>query len=429
MRVVLVVGCAVLFVAFLWKSRSPPPSGGRIIEERPRDADAFIDSVGVNIHSTYSDTAYADRARVVRALSGLGVGHVRDGLEPDRPDQREYLLGLARRRIRTTFIMGSPRDEVLSRLDDGGVRDFVARTSAALEGPNEYDVAGDPDWVGNLRTYQQRLYRVANAGRRLASRPIVAPSFVESGSRSDVGDLAAWLDLANLHPYPGGRPPEEGVAEELRSVEALSGGKPVVATETGYHNALAAEDGQPPASERAVATYLPRLLLENWRRGIRRTFLYELVDPRADPRRNDPDANFGLLRSDFTPKPGYSALRNLLWVLAPPSDRHTTRRRRSTPRPPLRFSLDAPRNVRHVLLDRTATRYLAIWRPVKVWDESRRVDLPAEPVTVRVRFADPPDTIEVFRPTTSKRAVARADGRDGVDVELTGDVAVLRLRR
>ena len=60
-------------------------------------------------------------------------------------------------------------------------------------------------------------------------------------------------------------------------------------------------DDQPPVSERAAGIYVPRLLLENFREGIARTYIYELVDMSRDPDREKGFAGFGLLRSNSSP--------------------------------------------------------------------------------------------------------------------------------
>lgn len=52
-------------------------------------------------------------------------------------------------------------------------------------------------------------------------------------------------------------------------------GKPVIATETGYCNDLTAADSVP---EDVAARYMPRVFLEQWLYGIKRTYIYELVD-------------------------------------------------------------------------------------------------------------------------------------------------------
>src|SRR6202521_402282 len=48
------------------------------LTETAKPADSLVDSIGVNIHMTYSTTAYGDVTAVKKMLSKLGVRHVRD---------------------------------------------------------------------------------------------------------------------------------------------------------------------------------------------------------------------------------------------------------------------------------------------------------------------------------------------------------------
>jgi hypothetical protein len=59
--------------------------------------------------------------------------------------------------------------------------------------------------------------------------------------------------------------------------------------------------------------YVPRTFAEYFRHGIIRTFWYELVDEAQHP--INPEANYGLLQNDLTPKPGYLALQSLILLL------------------------------------------------------------------------------------------------------------------
>jgi len=47
-----------------------------VVSEPAQPAGSFANSVGVNVHVNYSDTAYADTKRVRGALRGLGIRHV-----------------------------------------------------------------------------------------------------------------------------------------------------------------------------------------------------------------------------------------------------------------------------------------------------------------------------------------------------------------
>jgi hypothetical protein len=152
------------------------------------------------------------------------------------------------------------------------VRDDVPDAVEAIEGPNEYDMRGEPDWPAKLRDYQRRLYMLAKADPRTARLPVLAPSLTSWQARAAVGDVGAWADAGNLHPYPAGAQPEtSGLEREIEQARWLKPSGPLQVTETGYHGALAQAGGQPPVANAVAAAYLPRLLLDNFARGIQRS--------------------------------------------------------------------------------------------------------------------------------------------------------------
>ena len=68
-------------------------------------------------------------------------------------------------------------------------------------------------------------------------------------------------------------------------------------------------------SEAAHAKYMPRLFCEYFRKGIARAYSYEFIDEFEDKALTNREAHFGLLRRDGTPKPAYTAVKNLIAVL------------------------------------------------------------------------------------------------------------------
>ena len=48
--------------------------------EGAAQADSFVDSIGVQTHASYTNTAYGNWSQVMAALQSLGVRHIRDGL-------------------------------------------------------------------------------------------------------------------------------------------------------------------------------------------------------------------------------------------------------------------------------------------------------------------------------------------------------------
>jgi hypothetical protein len=385
-------------------------------------ADAFVDSIGVNVHMNFTDTAYADSGRLVDSLSGAGIRHVRDGLDWNTPHAYAAFDRLADRGIGTTFIMGEPGgrtgtlDQLLAALR-------TRRGVDAVEGPNEYGSSGLPDWAERLRDYQQRLYAAVKQDPALAHLPVLGPSLVTWQQYEALGDLRAALDAGNVHPYPGGDIPEAKLDWWLSVAAPVSGDRPVWATETGYHNATQTTGGHRPASEAAAATYLPRLYLEYFRRGIPRTFAYELIDLRPDAGREDQEANFGLLRNDYTEKPAYRRLANLIAVLSDPGPAH--------PVEPVGVSIDgAPDDLRRLLLQkRDGSYYLVLWRAARVWDPDTRQPLAvaANDVTVQLDGAAQLEVAEQIDPALGTAPFASSSASGPIGVWVGADPVIVRL--
>ena len=282
-------------------------------------ADTFVESIGVNTHTFYDDTAYNDFGAIKARLAELGVRHIRENLALERPDQYERLNELTAMGVKSTLILGEPSEEA-SNLEEmiSIVKSDLGGAVDAVEGPNEFDMRGRPNWAAELREYQQRLYGAINADPSLAALPVIGPSIVHRDHQEALGDISGMLDYGNIHSYPYGEPPESNLSTQLGRAAANSGARPVIATETGYHTALNWDGEHLPVSEDAMATYIPRLFLDYFSRGIPRTFSYELVDEKPDPAHAVRESNFGLLRNDWSPKPAFVALRNTISILADP---------------------------------------------------------------------------------------------------------------
>lgn len=397
----------------------------------PRSALAFRDSVGVVTHAGYYDTAYGDWSRVVEKLDELGVRHLRDGIygnpaPPWRAWNERYFRAVelaAARGGRFAFLMGRPGYE-------GGTLDQLIRVVAgrlrhaaeALEAPNEFDkFVGGPRWPSVLAAYGRTLYRKANAHPSLRSLTVVGPSVAAADGPMLVGDQSAWLDVGNVHPYTGGLSPAPGhIRSELARASVTAGHKPVWATEAGFHNALHANTGQPPVSEAAGAIYLLRTFLEHFRSGIARTYAYELIDETPEPGQRDPEQHFGLLRHDFSPKPAFTALKNLLTLVG--------RRGQPSRLRPLRLTVArAGEDVRRLVLQKADGSYLVVlWRLASVWDRERRQARRVAPRSLAVHV---PETAQVAAadPVASDALRALRLRRGSVRIELAGRPIILHV--
>jgi len=401
-----------------------PAAEGAATQARP--ADAVVESIGVNTHLGYTDTPYNDFAMVEQRLRELGIRYIREGVSQGRADVYSRLRQLAADGIHLDAIAGDP----LQRWSIGTIdqqldliESELSGSAISIEGPNEYDLQGDANWIAVLRDYTQRLWEGVQSHPKLAGLPVIGPSIVLRENMAAAGDLTPWIDYGNTHTYLSGAMPETASIwdGELAAARSNSGSKPVQVTETGYHNGVNGTVGYLPTSEAATGVYMPRLFLNNFSRGIARSYSYELLDQRDDPGRTDIEANFGLLRNDFSKKPAAVAVERLIGLL---SDK-------GAPFAPgdLSYSLEgAPASARQLLLQkRDGSFYLVLWNAVSVWDPALRTDLDPGSVPVTVQLEEPIAAAEVFEPNAAAGAVARSGDTSRLDLALKPTVTVVKL--
>jgi hypothetical protein len=364
--------------------------------ENVHRADDFVDSIGVNIHLIDSDSPYGNFAAVENALRTLGIRHVRDGLiDTQWMPYYTRMNILGRDGIKCIFITNPQETTELLQSYPGRMKDSFE----AYEAPNEYDDGHDKDWAATLDRFLPVLAIAARTGHQGAVFPIYGPSFIHAGSASQLRGTSQYFDFANLHNYFAGRNPgtagwgDNGYGSlswDFDQIDKVWPGLPIVTTETGYLNDPSDRQGIP---ESVAAKYLPRLLLEQYARGIRRTYIYELAD--VTHAEQGIHNTFGLVRSDFSPKPAYLAIQHLIAMLADPA--LTNSSTAFTPRD-LDFSLTGELSNVHRLLfaKRDGSYLLAVWQEVPGYDVNSKMILPVPPQ--RVICALPyPFLVEQFR--------------------------------
>jgi hypothetical protein len=392
-------------------------------------ARTFGDSIGVNVRLTYIDTpAYRDFSPIESRLRELGVRYVSDSVCATCQYQIDRLQRLAADGIKAnlgvgwiaggTPTIGPGLQALRTRLRD---------SIASISGLNEPDISGNSQWIAVTRAYQAELYRQAKADPFLARFPVLGPSLVNRGSRAALGDLSAYLDRGNLHPYPGGLPPLGNLPDESQLMSYVSGAKPLVISEVGYHTDLTYTGPHRPASEQAVAIYTPRIALEAFHYGIERTYIYQFADlmSEADAQSNglSPSQNsFGLLRSDLSPKPSFLALRNLLRVVDGDSAPVAAAGG-------MRLAVEgAGPDVRQLLLQSADGSYaLVLWRSVSVWDRTALRDLAPAPDHVEVALGQPVTLARRFDPVASDAETHRWIDPTRIPIDLGGAPVVLKL--
>ncbi len=275
----------------------------------------LLDSIGVNIHTVYRDTAYGNWAEVKAKLQWLGIKHVRDVIVPPAIDksaaayQQAKWLELGALGIKVTCCLGGSGQ--LGNLSEilALVKGPLAGVVEAVEGTNEPDTTLGSSWQARLLAYQKEVWSLFHGvvpviGSALAGQTLRGP------------DISAYVDFGAIHSYPSSgaaRPPEANLTQDLEVVRSMCGAKPVMATETGYHNALNwTADGHHFATEEQAGIWIPELYRYYFESGVARTFVYELVDQMPDPGLAQKEDHFGLFRSDWSPKPAASAVKSLI---------------------------------------------------------------------------------------------------------------------
>ena len=271
-----------------------------------------------------------------------------------------------------------------------------------------------------MQTRQQQLYDAANADPATAGLPVLAPALAFRWNYEAAGDLSQNADLANAHMYPGGYRPSNQIPQITRAVRGSNPDQPLVVTEAGYHNALNTDNGHRPVPEDVAGVYLPRLLLEHHLRGTKRLYTYELIDEFDDPDATNPEAHFGLLRRDLSPKPAYTAMQTLLGLLADPGPAFTPGS--------LPVTVDGfPSDARYVLTQkRTGQFVLLLWRDVAIYDPEQQVPVVVEPTKVTLRLGTPAD-LKVYRPSQGGESpVVEAEG-SSLPLQLDGQVTAVTI--
>jgi hypothetical protein len=331
-------------------------------------ARVFTDSVCVATHLHYSDTPYYRRWPEVRdALVGAGIRHVRDSQLDDvvwsYPTVSARWQEWANLGVRATL---GPHPGDIPRMVALAAKNPAVE---AIEGPNELDLGG-AGWQTRLLDAQRAVWNATRTQPNLVNRPVLVGSLAFSERWSQVAaDLKPYFTHGNLHSYPGGQTPGANLSAQFAATATAFGAAPDRVTETGYHNSVSAvsTEGHKPTSERAHGIYVPQLYLEYFRRGIEQTCMYEFLDEWADPEKNDRESNFGLLRTDLTPKPAYTHLKRMMALLTDPFPT-------SAPAS-LDYKVTGPTTLRHLLFRKgDGSSWLALWNDVSVWDPVARAD-------------------------------------------------------
>lgn len=360
------------------------PTGPILPIQEASPAASFVNQIGVVTHLSYTDTPYyTNFPQILSALQTLGVHHIRDGYYP-WPAASPIIQNhqqLASIGITTDYVI--PYD--LSTTP-AAIENFAAEVGnvESLEAPNECDVSGDCGTNGIVDVIS--FLPVVSAAAEALHVPAIGPSFALQQSYLSAGDIGSQVSANNLHIYFGGRNPgsngwgtEDAEGHSYGSfsywLDMADADDPLLGseiTETGY---ISYPETNTPYSlpESVGASYVPRTLLLAFQRGFKETFVYELIDEVSSP-------GYGLLRTDLSPKPAYTAVKNLIAALT--DDGGTF-----IPGSLAYVISGGDSNLQKLLFEKSdGSFWLVLWLEESSWDPVNCVPLAVAPQSIRMEL-------------------------------------------
>ncbi|MGF1492533.1 MAG: hypothetical protein ACFBSC_08790 [Microcoleaceae cyanobacterium] len=394
--------------------------------------ESFIDSIGVAVHLNYGDTAYRNYEDLIKPrLVELGIRHIRGGVAPEDEKILERFRDLGKMGIRSTIVM-DPR-----RVSDASQAVQLAKSLQgsieAVEGPNEWDIHPELTYGGQpfpegVRRFQAELYQAIKSDPATRDLTVLSPSMARSQNIGQLGQVAC--NVGNMHSYPGGKKPTELLYQKwVEPAQTLCPNHLIAASETGYHNAInKPEKGhQPGVSELAAAKYTTRLVLEYFNRGIQRAYSYELIDLKPNPEHDQPNLNYGLLRSDGTRKSDFVAVRNLIQILQDVSEITDVSQHQKHPSPSYTLEGEDYRTRSILLEGKRNAFYLILWQDVSSFDLEQKKDLQVPEQEITIVFEPKVSQAFTYLPIDSIEPKSSFSQRHRLSVEVPDHPLIVKL--
>lgn len=395
--------------------------------EVPQTAFDFVNSIGVNTHLNYFDRIYGNFPLVERELKSIGILHLRDGAHLGNDDYNQALyarwIKLGSLGVRFDAVL-DPRSK-LGPLNPALLRRINAlsgNTIESFEGPNELDISEQKDWASIDRDFDRELFDSARSIDTASPIKVLGPSLAFASHSRQLGDVSEHLDAANIHPYPAGKMPSIIFPVQLDLARVMAGGKPIVFTESGYHNALNDHRGQPGVSERAAAKYIPRLFLEDFVHGVARTYLYEFMDEAPNPDLTDAELHWGLMRADGSEKPAFLAMKNLIAEVNDSAEPSQLRH--------IDWSLNsADPRIHHLLLEKSDGAVdLIFWQEISSYDVRNQIDIESPSVPAQLTFAREAGRIMLYDPVKQAEPVGSYRNTKSISLAIPDEPLVVEIR-
>jgi len=423
--------------------------GGPVTDRTLRRTFDFVESVGINTHIDAGRTSYADVNVVASRLKFLHLHYVRE-------DPYEGWIPVDTARFKKLVDAGVKLD-----LDGGGgdlidiagmvkgaetIEKAIPGAISSIEGYNEIDSTQHRVSFGGKITDKDKgdydaatdsqcaFYKAVHADPVLKGIPVVSFSFAWPQRSPTSKDASNCADFANVHAYSiFGGPPRGSLATQVAGTMQVHG-KPIMMTETGYPTIF---PGGPTlknlVDEKVQQSYLLDTLFDNITDEIVRTYLYELMDRRANPLDTTDQAHYGVFRADGTPKPAALAISNLMVIMSDglPSDENFD----LTPMeysisPEYREPDDKLPNFSTFFEKKPGVYDLVIWSEPKIWEPKTFTLINDRSMNVvTVKFAKAERIIRVYDPTIRSEPIKILNATDQVKVQITDHPFILEIEQ
>lgn len=362
-------------------------------------ADEFLQTLAVDTHISYTDGAYVNVHNVADDMAWLGIHHVRD-YPPGSSIPFSSYVYLAQRGVKFNFLMGADFEKHIGQVAQ--LNTEVPGSVAAIEGPNElnnFPVAyqGLAGAAAGLAV-QRDLYARVHGMPELKAVPVYDATGFDPKS---VETRAASADYANQHVYPqNGEQPLWNANGDKWMLAAIHLGQrfqlPLVITEFGYFSLPQAGWYMLGVDEDTQAKGVLNGYMDAASAGVRRLYVYELLDEKPDPAHKNDEMHYGLFRNDNSPKPVAYAIRNLTSFL----NANATRRASAAARNTLAYTLsDMPPSANSLLLQKKDGRFvLVLWNETLIWDRATGKPLTSPPARVGLDFGETAKRVEIYDP-------------------------------
>lgn len=373
---------------------------------------AFLSSLGVNTHLSYTQGTYGNGSGDLTALQYLGVKKIRDTWAYTSAGQT-ILNSLAINGIQATFFANSTISTVLNAL-------AVLETAhpgivLAIEGPNETNnfpisFNGQSSPLADI-PYQAALYSAVKANSVLSAKPV----YYYTGNYT-AGTLAGLADYANGHPYPtgnnGGDQPSPRIDSEYTghfSMPLSSYAR--VGTETGYTTVNGID--QATQAKNTLNSYL-----DAFKQGLKEIYPYQLL---ADLLPLGTDEGFGLFNNDFSPKPAATAIHNMTTILQDTGPSFGPGQ--------LAYSLtNLPALGKSLLLQKsTGTYELVVWSETQNWNDSTHLPITVSPTSVTVNLGATFQTVNVYDPTSGTAPISTSSNVSSKVISVTDHPLIVEM--